>query len=388
MNLRAGIIASVLLGILPLTGCDSRSDAVHYRTSGLRDVASLDVYVDGRTIHLVLAGPAADAKTLRYTRSDDGGDTWSNPVRVDRAVPYDAHRGNDVQLAAHGDRLVAVWSIAGTGYGGSRPLVSAISRDGGKTWAPGPDPADTDSTEGHGFADLTASGNGDFHLVWLDSRSGEQALYHARSTNGGRHWSRNTPIDAATCECCWNTIKASADGDLFVLYRNVDPRDMALAQTGDGKRWRRLGPVGRFNWDFDGCPHAGGGLAVAPGGELLHAVVWTGHQRSVGLYHLISADGGHQWSQPRRLGDASAQHADVAVLDADGVAAVWDAAGSQGQAIVAALSGDGGRTWAQHYVLQSTTSPSHPRVVATALGWRVFWTERRNGRDVWAMAEL
>lgn len=386
------IVGFVLSSILLLAGCGESPAHIDYHSSGLKNVASLDVYVDGKTIHLLLAGRATEGKTpvLRYTRSNDSGATWRAPVRVqtDGSTPYDPHRGDDVQLAAVGVRLVALWLTEGTGYGGSGPLATAVSSDGGETWTSGPNPADNDSTKGHGFADLVASGDGNFHLVWLDGRGGEQALYYARGMDGGRHWSRNEPIDTATCECCWNTLKASSDGELFVLYRNIDPRDMALAATSSGNTWQRLGSVGDFDWNFDGCPHTGGGLAIAPGAARLHAVVWTGQGESVGLHHLTSTDGGRGWSSPRRLGGYDAHHADIAARDADRVAAVWDTIGSRGGAIVAALSDDGGRTWEQRTVHQSNTSPSQPRVIATPRGWRVFWTERRGGVGVWAMTGL
>lgn len=382
----------LLISVL-LTGCgDAPAVPVARYASGLSDITSLDVAADKRTLHVLLAGHVDGAKipVLRYTRSDDDGASWSTPVALptDNTPPFRVRRGMDVQIAASGDRLVAVWSIAGTGYGGSGPMATAISQDGGQTWHLGPNPADDDSTEGHGFFGLTSADNGGFHVVWLDSRNGKQALYGARSSDGGQHWGTNRSIDAATCECCWNTIKAAANGTLFVLYRNIDPRDMALATSSNGESWRQAGPVGAFDWHFDGCPHTGGGLAIGPAGEQLHAVVWTGKTGAAGLYYLRSDNAGQRWSAPQRMGGETAQHADIALFDVDHIATVWDTTGAKGGVIHAATSADGGRHWASHQFADPGTAPTHPRIVATGHGWRIFWTEQKDGAGVWTTAAL
>ena len=97
---------------------------------------------------------------------------------------------------------------------------------------------------------------------------------------------------------------------LAVLYRDKDPRDMALAVSEDGGvTWDRLGHVGAFGRGFDGCPHVGGGLGVTFAGseQLLHAVVWTGKEADAGVHALSSGDGGRNWTAPQRLGSIRAR---------------------------------------------------------------------------------
>jgi len=113
-------------------------------------VVSLDVYRDGEAIH-VLTG---EADSVWYQRSTDGGTSWTTKTRVSGASkPSGMRPGNDAQVAAQGERIVALWPVAGSGWGGSGPFAGARSADGGKTWTPSPTPADTGSTAGHGFAD-------------------------------------------------------------------------------------------------------------------------------------------------------------------------------------------------------------------------------------------
>ncbi len=352
-------------------------------------VESLDVYRDGTNQHLLLADYATNSKipALVHLRSTDDGATWSVPVRVDaNATPARSpHRGMDAQIVARGERLLALWGTAGTGLFGSGPMATALSADGGKTWQAGPNPADDNLTTGHGFADLATDLAGNFHLLWLDSRDGKQGLRAATSTDAGKTWSRNVTVKPETCECCWNALAIGPNGTLHALFRDKTPRDMALATSPDrGLTWSPPVKVGRFDWEFQGCPHVGGSLALRPtSGDAysLHALVWTGVTGKSGAYHLASGDLGKTWSEPQRIGDSDARRGDLASRTATSLAAVWDRVADGESVIMAALSNDAGKTWSPPRRLsEGTANAAYPRLVATATGYRVFWTESAKDR--------
>lgn len=353
-----------------------------------RGVHSLDVNVAGDRIHILLGEYTDDSgkPALNHLRSDDAGATWSAPVRVDRGLPHahSAHRGMDAQIAAAGDRLIAVWMSPGTDKWGGGPMTTALSHDAGKTWQPGPNPADDASTAGHGFIDCTADRIGSFHLVWLDDRAGRRGLRYATSDDGGVKWFAHQTAAEPTCECCPNTLAIGADGAARILFRDYAPRDMSLAIL-DGKS----APVrvGDFGWKFDGCPHVGGGLAV---GAALHAAVWTGRADRAGVHHLKSLDGGRTWSEPRMLGDGTASHPDIAAIGKNDVAAAWDAATEAGRAIFVSRSSDAGASWSGPRRLSASgAQASHPRIVGVGGRFRVFWTEIEGEKPaVWRSAEV
>lgn len=383
-----GSAAALLLLLVPclpaLHATQPGGKEAHHHHEAIPGVQSLDVYATASQVHLLTGELSRDgARTELYHRaSRDGGRTWSAPVRVDagQPAPHAAHRGMDPQIAAYEDHLIAVWMTPGTDMFGGGPMATALSTDGGRTWKPGPNPADDGSTTGHGFLDAAADGKGAFHLTWLDTRAEKRGLRYARSADGGATWSKNDTVDAETCECCWNVLAAGPDGRVGILYRDKEPRDMSISWSPAAGTWSAPVSVGGFKWEFQGCPHVGGGLTA--GGDKTsptwHAVVWTGMEDSLGVHHVSSADAGATWSQTQRVAGKGASHPDIAASGQE-VIMVWDTTNEKGSHIEAALSSDGGRKWQTSVDLSKAgANASHPRVVATGGGaFRIFWTQRQ-----------
>lgn len=350
---------------------------------GAQNLLSFDVYADGTTLHALFAASTADPNQpyLGYLRSADGGQHWSAPREIGRPIPaaLESRIGNDVQIAASGDRVLAVWQVRGE-IPGMGPLVALSSNDGGQTWSQGANPAGGGTDQSH--ADLAADSLGRFHLVWLDDRdeNGYQGLRYARTGDTGQHWELAQTLDDSSCSCCWNRIVVSPGDRINVLYRDMEPRDMGLAQSADGgQTWQRTATVGAFDWKFDGCPHNGGGLAFA-GGESWHGLVWTGADNQVGLYHLQSSDNGKNWSPPQAMASGlPAFHSDIAA-GAGGIAAVWDVLGDKGSSVVLSLSVDNGKQWTPPRTLSAEGgAASFPRLVSTPAGWLALWVEQPTG---------
>jgi Neuraminidase (sialidase) len=362
----------------------------------------LDVYAHGSRLHVLTAERAeAGAKPrLQYVRSADGGETWSAPVPVGEGqpTPDPVKRGNDAQVVATGDRLFAVWTVGAATRMGRGPLAAARSDDGGRTWTPATSPSDSKLAIDHAFVDLAADDAGNVHCVWLDGRHGAKpdgtiaedagkGLRYARSTNGGRTWTPAATLDPQCCECCWNSLLVLPGGVVHVLYRDRDPRDMAMVTSPDGGRtWGKPTPVGAFAWDFTGCPHVGGALIpVDETGKRLVATVWTAKGGDdVGTFAVSSADGGKTWTNPARLGGTDSNRPDVASRNGTAVA-VWDehvnTDAESGNVIFYATSADAGTAWSKPVRLSAPgASATHPRVVAAGNGFRVLWTQKEPGK--------
>jgi hypothetical protein len=342
---------------------------------------SLDVYVDGDVVHTLVATvlPGGNERwALYYVPLSVTGETLAAPVRVDAGTepPHRPSHGGDPQLAVRGDNLVAVWTTKGIGHKERGPLQTAISRDGGATWQPGGEPAPVADRGGQAFIDAAADERGRFHLVWLDDRGDPKGLYHGVSDDGGSTWRVVSTIDGQTCQCCWNRLVRGAGAELYALYRDADPRDMAVVRWDGDEAWRSLGRAGSFGWAFDGCPHVGGGLAVfaGEGSVTVHATVWTGMAEQAGLFYVHH--GGGSWQAPHLLA-ADGRHSDVAVSSDGGtVTAVWDMQqADKVRAVYAADSPDGGQTWSAPRRLSGALRAGYPRVFFVKDRFHVTWIE-------------
>lgn len=382
ISLRFALSTAVIVGIAAALAVapSARGAGNHHDHGPSAGVRSLDVCADGARIHRLTGESMGDNPAqLFHAFSEDGGATWSHPQRVGTGMPapFGLRRGMDAQIAGTRGVLLAAWTTAGTDKWGSGPIATAVSADGGKTWAAGPNPADDGATTGHGFMDITADEQGTFHLTWLDSRDGNQGLRYARSEDRGKTWSKNQTLKAGTCECCSNAFAVGPDGKLAIIFRDKAPRDMAVVASADaGQTWAHPSHAGRFNWNFDGCPHVGGALAFGRGDSArLHAAVWTGVGERAGVYYTSSSDRA-EWSEPRALGGSSATRPDLAAHPDGSLAIVWDEATDHGGQARASFSTDNGRTWSEPKTLSGTNSrATHPRLVATKNGFLVVWTE-------------
>jgi hypothetical protein len=168
-----------------------------------------------------------------------------------------------------------------------------------------------------------------------------------------------------------------------VLYRDKGPRDMAVAALAPGGTWQRRGVAGAFGWNFDGCPHVGGGLAFTSTGA--HALVWTGAEGRVGVYVGASTDEGRTWTAPVALGSAGARHGDLAA-SGDVLAAAWDDSAGR----VLAATAPSGRWGPARAVSADTARASHPRLAALPGGaFLVVWTERTEEEPTrWSSARV
>ncbi|MEX2214016.1 MAG: sialidase family protein [Phycisphaeraceae bacterium] len=406
MTAALAAIVIALAAVAELSGSGDSSPGTSVRAAIIEPAAfgavdSVDVCVDGRTVHLLLGrnGEGDAAGVFMHTISGDGGKSWRQPVIVNQGglKPVSHHRGADARLIARGEKLFAVWVTPGTGFGGTGPMGTALSTDGGKTWKPGPNPADHGTTGSHRFMALTDDGFA-FHLLWLDDRDNKRGLRHASSTDGGATWSKNHTVDDYTCACCWNTIvhvpsaSGHGRGRLFAMYRDIEPSDMGLAVSSDGgETWTKQGHIGNFGWIFKGCPHVGGGIVtVQPDRDAntatakadpMFAAVWTGLPEAAGCYLYRSDDAGVQWTKVMPFGDKRASHPVIAAQGGR-VTVMWDEATDTERAVMAMTSTDAGATWGKPARLSAEGTPAtHPVVTAdpTAQGFFTLWTQLGEG---------
>lgn len=265
----------------------------------------------------IYAAPAERGMDLHYVSSNDLGESWSDPQRINN-VPGEVsdHGENSAQLFFSPDEmtLYAFWN--------SRDAkgVSHIrfSRAGAMmtSWSPAITIDDDPGPNSHGFQGAGVAPDGTLYAAWLDMReedeaktrdytAGAAAVYLSRSTDGGKTWSKNVRISKDVCPCC-RVAFGFTGGKVVAAWRGVDDgdlRDIVTATSADkGLTWSTPAAVNRDGWKIKGCPHVGPSMATV--GDKLYVVWFSEANGKPGIYFSSTANG-TQFSPRRSFSDGT-----------------------------------------------------------------------------------
>lgn len=299
--------------------------------------------------------------------SDDKGGHFSEPLMVNGETEPVAAHGEyrpKIQADAQGN-LYLTWTEnlekRHTGH-----IRFSRSIDGGKTFSKPLTVNDNQDIIGHRFDALAVGKNGEIFIAWLDARDKERAkatnqefsgssVYYTWSDDGGKSFYPNQVAAPHSCECCRLGVAIDRDNLPLILWRHVfdgNIRDHALLKFSD---WRTPGAVrrvGRENWQIDACPHHGPALAIGENGGY-HAVWFSAAAGNQGLFYANSSDGGISFTQPHAFGGQGAGHPSVIALGAE-AAIVWTQFDGENNRLLLMRSGDQGKTWAAPREIAST----------------------------------
>ena len=291
-------------------------------TTGVSAQPSLAAMPDGRLL-LTWQEAADSGHAVRLAFLDDS--TWSAPVTVASGRPFFVNWADFPTALALDERRLAVHWLEKEGaddyaYG----VRIAWSEDGGRTWS---DPVrpHRDSTETeHGFVSLLPAGDGALHAFWLDGREyaterREMTLRSARLTPDGM--TDEHVLDERICDCCQTDAARTADG-MVVVYRDRSAdeiRDVAVVR-GRGGEWSPPVTVHDDGWHIEGCPV--NGPAIAAEGDDVAVAWYTGANDSARVFVAFSSDGGATFGEPVRVDDGDPDGRVDLVLAPDGGAVV------------------------------------------------------------------
>ncbi|WP_225616381.1 sialidase family protein [Methylomonas albis] len=299
--------------------------------------------------------------------SADKGVSFSKPVAVNTESESIAAHGEyrpKIKLDALGN-IYLTWTQnlekRHTGH-----IRFSRSTDGGKSFSKPVTVNDNPDVIGHRFDALAVGNNGEIFVAWLDARDKEKAkvakqefagtaVYYAWSDDGGKSFYPNKVVAPHSCECCRLGVEIDADNLPVVLWRHVydgNIRDHALVKFTD---WHTPGAVQRVseeNWKIDACPHHGPALSIANNG-VYHAVWFSGAADKQGLFYGHSKDGGLSYSSAYRFGNQGAKHPNV-LAHGEHVVVVWSEFDGSNNLLQLIESADGGLSWSQPAVVGKT----------------------------------
>ncbi len=325
------------------------------------------------------------------SRSDDQGRSFSNPVRVNpepEAVAAEGENRPKIAVAADGTVHVT-WTVSL-----AKPFTGHVrysrSTDGGASFSPPVTVNDDRSEISHRFDALAVQGDR-VVLAWLDARDRKAAeadgrkfsgssLYYAVSTDGGANFAANRRAAQGACECCRLSI-AWQDKEPVVLWRHVFPdniRDFALIALDGNSAPRR---VSDDQWHIAGCPHHGGDLAADGQGGLHLAWFTQGRTRQGLFYRRLD---GERETLPLPFGDDEAQAGHPAILvQGRRVTLAWREFDGRAYGIRVMHSADRGETWsAPRQVAVSGGAADYPLLLDRAGHASLVWNTEAEGLRV------
>lgn len=336
---------------------------------------------------------------LLLYRSTDEGASWSAPVVVNaqpEAISADGENRPKLAFTREGALLVSWTKPLSKPNTGEIRLARAADGEHFSV----PITVHRDRAEiTHRFESMLVARDGRVLLAWIDKRDLEKAkagkeayrgaaIYAAVSTDGGRSFLPEKKLADHSCECCRLTSASDADGTPLFMWRHVfapNERDHAIVRVKADGSPETLLRATFDRWKIDGCPHHGPSLAVDSDG-IRHAV-WFNQKDGEGrvFYGRLGADdAAGAVDGQRTVGDAHAEHADLAVAGKR-VAVVWKAFDGAQAKLQAELSVDGGKTFRSLELAVSAGPSDQPRALWRGERLYAFWHTANEGMRVFPL---
>lgn len=203
--------------------------------------------------------------------SSKNGKQFTSPALIAVLPKLFASSMRGPQIAATSDGIV-VTACTNTGN------IFSFNKEGSGKWTKARKVNDIDESAKEALMALGADGNAAF-AVWLGVKDPKgQNVYGAKSTDGGKTWSKNMIVyaspDGTVCECCKPSVVVKGNV-VSVMFRNWlnGNRDLYVSTSANGgNSFKDVQKLGTGSWKLNGCPMDGGGLAMNNNGSI--ETVW------------------------------------------------------------------------------------------------------------------
>lgn len=328
---------------------------------------------------------------VQVSHSDDNGKSFSAPVAVNNAPEAIAGDGeNRPKIIVLNDSVYVSYTQAL-----NKPMTGHIrfsrSLDGGKTFSAPLTVNDDPQIISHRFEAMGVNDRGQVYLAWLDKRDlaaaqknglpyQGAAVYYAVSDDHGATFSPNLKLADHSCECCRVALAVEPDGTPAVFWRHVfgnNTRDFALARLDAQATMLR---ATHDEWEVSGCPHHGGALSIGTDGAY-HMVWFNNGPERHGLFYGSTRDRGKSFSPPHPFGNEDAQAGHPDVLSRGGkVFVVWKEFDGKEASVQEIHSADGGKTWsAARRLAASAGASDHPFLIGRQDRAFLSWQTEKDG---------
>lgn len=299
-----------------------------------------------------------EGEYLVVDHADRPGMAFSPPVRVNQIPEKIAAEGEarpDIAIGAGGKILVAWTTPLPAPYTGN--IRFSRSTDGGRSFSAPVTVNDNLEEITHRFQTLFVAPDGRVILAWIDKRDGVAEKKAGRDYRGASLWYAVSKDDGASfqvnrrhalhsCECCRLALAADRDGEILVFWRHVfadGSRDHALSRLGSTANTEDMPKTTFEDWKINACPHHGPALATGQDGT--RHLAWFSVVNGAGtLRHQSLSPDGTPLAAPVQAGGNQAGHPALLTIGKS-VFLAWKEFDGKETRIGLSRSDDGGRHW-------------------------------------------
>lgn len=189
---------------------------------------------------------------LYISESSDGGGTWRSTLMDLSGAPPDCsaafcewdYLGAQITVAVDGaGTLYALWNSSQVDKGPERIYFSSSANEGAN-WTAKADVSDAPDGVEHAFPALTAGGDGDVRIAWMDSRTGTHwNTYYQSSNNWGTIWRPEKQISSFVggYRYIHEDGFSFPFGDYFQIVIGSDGQTQAV--WGEGQNYKSPGSI-------------------------------------------------------------------------------------------------------------------------------------------------
>ncbi len=310
--------------------------------------------------------------------SDDLGKNFSSPVKVNPEPEKIHHNGEarpKIVVDSEGRVFVAYTQKLPKRFTGNIRFSRSV--DGGKSFSAPITVNDNLDVISHRFVSMALDANDKLHLVWLDGRDfiaakkqgrayNGSALYYSISDDHGASFQTNSKLADYTCQCCRIAMTLDSNQQPVILWRHIFAnesdssisRDHALLRLNKNGTAGELQRVSFENWAAETCPHHGPALEIGEDGRY-HMAWFNIHKGRPGLYYGYSDDQGKTVSSAYAFagGSDQAQHPDLIEFN-NKLYLLWKSFDGQQTNIKLMQSENGGERWSDAVAIASSDKQS------------------------------
>lgn len=336
--------------------------------------------------------------TLLVSKLDN--DKWSQPTKIATGNSWFVNWADYPMIASNGETQIAHFLDRSADGKYTYDVKLTLSNDGGATWSNPIKLNDDGKDAEHGFVSMQPFGD-NFFVSWLDGRNTVMPEGHEGMNHGMHHGAmtlraaiidRNGKkineweLDDKTCDCCQTTAAITPNGPV-VIYRDRSDdeiRDMSIVRLVDNQ-WTSPKSIHNDNWNMPGCP-VNGPRSDSKDNTLV--VAWYSAASDSSRVNVIfSDDSGASFGNVIPINESlTVGRVDVALLDNNTALVTWI---EDRQIKMARVSKDGTRS--QSLIVANTSdarSSGFPQLAISHDHAIIAWTDDKENTIKTSMIPL